>query len=48
MNLSSLKSSVFLVVIYAKNSKKITKNPDLMSQFIIENCGKTWKISRGF
>ena len=48
VNLSSLKSSVFWVVIYAKNSKKIAKNPHLMSQFIIENCGKNWKISRGF
>ena len=43
MNLSSLKSSVFWVVIYAKNSKKIAKHLTLGLGFIVKNCGKIRK-----
>jgi len=47
--LSSLKCSVFWVVTYAKNSKKITKNPRPRSQFIPKNYGEeSEKTTKGF
>jgi len=50
VNLSSLKStsSVFWVIIYAKNSKKMTKNLTLSLSLLLKIVEKSWKISRGF
>ena len=48
MNLSSLKGSVFWVVIYAKKTNKITKNLILGLSLLLKIVEKNWKISRGF
>jgi len=48
VNLSSLKSSVFWVEIYAKNSKKITKTLILGLRLLLKIVKKNRKISRDF
>ena len=48
MNLSSLKSSVFWVVIYAKNSKKIAKNLILGLSLSLKNVEKIGKYLEPF
>ena len=44
MNLSSLKSSVFWVGIYAKNPKKIAKNLTLSLSLLLKIVEKTENI----
>ena len=48
MNLSSLKGSVFWVVIYAKNSKKIAKNLTLNLSLLLKIVEKNRKYLEAF